>query len=39
MGVLEVTAMLMRSDPFRDLDRFTQQVSGREDRQHAAISA
>lgn len=28
MGVLEVTAMLVRSDPFRDLDRFTQQVSG-----------
>jgi HSP20 family protein len=28
MGVLEVTAMLVRSDPFRDLDRFTQQMSG-----------
>lgn len=28
MGVLEVTTMLVRSDPFRDLDRFTQQVLG-----------
>jgi HSP20 family protein len=28
MGVLEVTTMFVRSDPFRDLDRFTQQVSG-----------
>ncbi|AFC46454.1 heat shock protein [Mycobacterium intracellulare MOTT-02] len=26
--MLEVTTMLVRSDPFRDLDRFTQQLSG-----------
>lgn len=28
IGVLEVTTMLIRNDPFRDLDRFTQQVFG-----------
>src|ERR1700759_195354 len=28
IGELEVTTMLMRTDPFRDLDRFTQQVLG-----------
>src|SRR3981189_2725596 len=27
-GQLEVATMLMRTDPFRDLDRFTQQVFG-----------
>jgi HSP20 family protein len=27
-GDLEVVAMLMRTDPFRDLDRFTQQFFG-----------
>ncbi|KDP10235.1 hypothetical protein MAV100_08550 [Mycobacterium avium subsp. hominissuis 100] len=26
--MLEVTTMLVRSDPFRDLNRFTRQVSG-----------
>jgi hypothetical protein len=26
--VVEVGLMLMRTDPFRDLDRFTQQVLG-----------
>src|ERR1700685_3120109 len=28
MGESEVPTMLMRSDPFRDLDRFAQQVLG-----------
>ena len=27
-GQLEVATMLMRTDPFRELDRFTQQVLG-----------
>jgi len=28
MGVMEVETMLMRTDPFRDLDRLTQQLWG-----------
>ena len=28
MGVMEVDTMLMRTDPFRDLDRLTQQIFG-----------
>jgi HSP20 family protein len=28
MGVMEVDTMLMRTDPFRDLDRLTQQLWG-----------
>ena len=28
MGVMEVETMLMRTDPFRELDRLTQQVWG-----------
>ena len=28
MGVMEVETMLMRTDPFRDLDRLTQQIWG-----------
>src|SRR5579875_1469699 len=28
IGELEVTTMLMRTDPFRELDRFAQQVMG-----------
>jgi HSP20 family protein len=30
MGVMEVETMLMRTDPFRDLDRLTQQLWGTE---------